>query len=234
MDSIAAYILENELKAGDKLPSQVDMAKQLNVSRTSLREALAQLEAREVIRQIQGMGTYVASNPDEMKSVVSMETSITDMILAAGKTPGTAEFIASWRPVFPEFAHCFPNHKELICIQRTRTADEEPFAISYAFMAPHIIESPDELSVHNREESLHRFIEEKVGQTLVYFEDNIEIVFPDEEVAAKLKVPTTQPIFKFIRFHYNKDKELIVFASDYFNIKTISVCTTRYRLFPRQ
>lgn len=34
----------------------------------------------------------------------------------------------------------------------------------------------------------------------MYFEDEIEIVFPNEEVVAKLKIPVSQPIYKFIRY----------------------------------
>ena len=132
LEALLDYILDSELKIGDKLPSQVRMSQKMNVSRTSLREALAQLEARGILKQVQGVGTFISFNPDEYKTSVSMETSITEMIRAAGKIPGTSEVILEWRPLPGEFTHCFQSNQEkFICIQRTRTANEEPFAICF-------------------------------------------------------------------------------------------------------
>ena len=55
MDSIKS----GELKPGDKLPTERDFALQLNVSRTSVREALRSLEILGVITSKVGSGTYI-------------------------------------------------------------------------------------------------------------------------------------------------------------------------------
>ena len=39
-DAIEKYILENNLKAGDKLPSERELAKMLSIGRNTLREGL--------------------------------------------------------------------------------------------------------------------------------------------------------------------------------------------------
>ncbi|QAR31850.1 FadR family transcriptional regulator [Geovibrio thiophilus] len=54
-------VLIGELKPGEKLPSERELAVQMGVSRPTLREALQKLEAHGFLKQIQGDGTYVQS-----------------------------------------------------------------------------------------------------------------------------------------------------------------------------
>lgn len=60
-DSIYRYIRNNELKPGDKLPSERSMAESLEISRNSLREALRLLEARGLLQVKTGKGVYLNS-----------------------------------------------------------------------------------------------------------------------------------------------------------------------------
>ncbi len=48
-DSIKRYIIENHLKPGNRLPREVDMCKQLSVSRNTMREALKALQKLGII-----------------------------------------------------------------------------------------------------------------------------------------------------------------------------------------
>ena len=230
--AISEFILNNNLQKGDRLPSQMAMAQQLNVSRTALREAIAQLEAIGVVEQTQGLGTFVAFNTDEYKTDIAMETSTTEMIRAMGKEPGTSEVRYEWRVIPPEFRNSFQDTDRLICVQRTRTADGEPFAVSYAYLAPGLVATPKEIEVHKQNESLFAFLEEYCGKIPLLFDDLIRIVYPDAVVSKKLEIPQTQAIFNFIRHQYSQDRELLVVASDFFNIESLSLQVTRYRLFP--
>jgi molybdopterin/thiamine biosynthesis adenylyltransferase/DNA-binding transcriptional regulator YhcF (GntR family) len=56
---LAASILDGELKPGDKLPSERNLIKQLNVSRATLREALKSLSETRLIEVKQGVGSFV-------------------------------------------------------------------------------------------------------------------------------------------------------------------------------
>lgn len=58
-DEIKNYIKSKRLQEGDKLPSMENLMNQLNVGRSSLREALSFLEAIEVIEVINGKGIFV-------------------------------------------------------------------------------------------------------------------------------------------------------------------------------
>lgn len=66
---ITAEIRSGTLRPGDKLPSEPDLAKQLQVGRTSLREAIRTLDTLGVLEVVRGRGTYVRQPPgDEVSS----------------------------------------------------------------------------------------------------------------------------------------------------------------------
>lgn len=58
--SIRAFIMEGNLKPGTELPPESEMAKQINVSKFSMREALRVLQAQGLIDITQGRRTRVA------------------------------------------------------------------------------------------------------------------------------------------------------------------------------
>lgn len=66
---IQDYITEQGLQQGDKLPSQEQLIGMMGVSRTSLREAVKTLEAKGVVRVLNGKGIYYAGNQNDALQV---------------------------------------------------------------------------------------------------------------------------------------------------------------------
>ena len=60
-DAIRAYIVDKQLKPGDPLPSEAELATQLDVGKTSVREALRRLEAHGVVEVRRGKGLFVGT-----------------------------------------------------------------------------------------------------------------------------------------------------------------------------
>ncbi len=59
-DMFCDFIFSGELKPGDKLPPENELAEQLCVGRNSLREAKKMLTAIGVLQEMRGSGTFVA------------------------------------------------------------------------------------------------------------------------------------------------------------------------------
>lgn len=59
---IQDYIQEENLKTGDKLPSQAGLIEMMGVSRTSLREAIKTMEAKGVLETKNGKGVFVKND----------------------------------------------------------------------------------------------------------------------------------------------------------------------------
>jgi DNA-binding FadR family transcriptional regulator len=58
-DAVRDFILDNKLQAGDPLPPETDLARQLGVSRNSVREAVKALESLGILESRRGSGLFV-------------------------------------------------------------------------------------------------------------------------------------------------------------------------------
>jgi GntR family transcriptional repressor for pyruvate dehydrogenase complex len=67
---IEQLIVDGGLQPGDRIPPERELAKTLGVSRASLREAMHELESRNLIDRRQGRGTTVASPSAERLSLL--------------------------------------------------------------------------------------------------------------------------------------------------------------------
>lgn len=71
--ALHGLILSGDLKPGDKLPSQRELAERLDVSRSTLREAIHKLVALGLVWPRQGVGTIVLQDGDPLRYMSSLE-----------------------------------------------------------------------------------------------------------------------------------------------------------------
>lgn len=64
-DAIMQYIKDNNLKNGDKIPSERELAQEFDTSRNSVREALRVLEKDHIIEVKMGKGAFITSEKSE-------------------------------------------------------------------------------------------------------------------------------------------------------------------------
>ena len=62
-DQIIQLIIDNDGKAGDKMPNEYELAEQLNVSRSTVREAIKALVSRNILEIKRGSGTFISEEP---------------------------------------------------------------------------------------------------------------------------------------------------------------------------
>lgn len=82
MDRITAYVQSEHLAEGERLPSERELRAQLNVGRSTVREALKALEALGLVQIRQGAGVFVGSSHAvgavEAPQVVPSDVAATD------------------------------------------------------------------------------------------------------------------------------------------------------------
>ena len=61
-NQIVLFIRENKLNEGDRLPVEAELMERLNVSRSTVREAIRSLSSRNIVTVKRGSGTYVSNS----------------------------------------------------------------------------------------------------------------------------------------------------------------------------
>ena len=61
--SLQDDILAGRLEPGSKLPTEKELARSFGVSRSAVREAIAQLRSAQLLRTHHGLGTFVVLDP---------------------------------------------------------------------------------------------------------------------------------------------------------------------------
>jgi DNA-binding FadR family transcriptional regulator len=69
LERIRAHVEETGLRAGDKLPSERDLAERLGVSRASIKQAIVVLEVQGLLESRHGGGTYLRSDQLDVEPV---------------------------------------------------------------------------------------------------------------------------------------------------------------------
>lgn len=110
VSQIEALIVDGTWGAGDRLPPERELAREFQVSRPSLREAIQKLEARGLVSRRQGGGTFVTSALDKQISDPLFELlarhpeSQFDLLEFRHALEGLASFFAAMRGTDQDFA----------------------------------------------------------------------------------------------------------------------------------
>ena len=86
MEAIEQYIVANHLQPGDPLPTESALCDSLGVSRSSVREALRQLKALEIVDVQQGRGAFVGD--------MTLRPLIKTVFLRSSTAPDSAEALS--------------------------------------------------------------------------------------------------------------------------------------------
>ena len=78
---IKKRISDGEWRIGDKIPNEQILAKEMNVSRTTIREAIKLLISSHILRIERGVGTFVIEVPDSLLEISDASRCDTNMMV---------------------------------------------------------------------------------------------------------------------------------------------------------
>ncbi|MGJ8692440.1 MAG: pyruvate dehydrogenase complex transcriptional repressor PdhR [Thalassotalea sp.] len=163
-------IVEGDLQAGEQLPPERELAKQFEVSRPSLREAIQKLEAKGLVVRKQGGGTFVCDNllsglSDPLFDLISKKNnSQLDLLEFRLGVEGMAAYYAATRGT-PDDLRCIQAAYDNIEVaQLENSARREAQAVFDFYMAIcqashnavilHIVRSMASLLIDNLEQNI--------------------------------------------------------------------------------
>ena len=193
------------LKAGDILPGEHRLCEQFKVSRTVVRQALAQLEYQGVIERVKGKGTFVARQKVP-ESLVHTLTGLYEEVAARGghvrSEVRRQEIIAADDDVADSLG--VPPQSPVVVIERLRFVDEEPWSWTTTYL-PHDIGS---LVVHEdlRDQSLYALLATH-GMRAVRGVRSAEAASADRAQAALLKVGIGKALLVLRSISYDENEQ---------------------------
>lgn len=98
VEQVEHAILKGELKPGDQLPAERELAEQFGVSRTAVREAVKALREKGLVEAFSGRGTFVTNGTSQ-----AMRQSL-DLITRIGGPDGSAQLAEVRAILEPEIA----------------------------------------------------------------------------------------------------------------------------------
>jgi len=192
-ESLRSSITTGKLKAGDKIPTEVELSEKYNISRVTVRKAVSELVEEGYLVRKQGKGTFVQSQKIERK-VVHL-TSFTAACEAHGLK-------ASSKTVKREIILPASNDKkrlqleeddQLLFIQRVRYADEQPLMLENNYFSfkkyKFLLEENLQGSIYQLLQDKYQIILNNPGET------SLELVRALDDVASLLDVPIGEPLF---------------------------------------
>lgn len=231
-DQAKAYIKQRILDgdfAGERIPAETELAAELGVSRTTIRDALSRLESEGVIYRKQGAGTFVNEPGLQIKTRLEEIWSYEAILEAHGYTPATRILGVDVQPAPEAVAgqlQIAPGDP-LITVRKLFLEDEEPVILTInqvpaAFVtAPY---EPDDWKV-----PIFRFLSTFGSQHLSYYLSEIVPVLAGADIAEALHVEPGSALLSFDELGYNDENNPILHTNSYFRDDLL-----RLRLIRRQ
>lgn len=212
-EEILNKIRTNEYKTGDKIPTEHELCRLFDVSRTTIRTALNQLTVEGYLVRHQGRGTFVADQKVK-QTLTQTAKRYKDQVAVQGKE---AEIKVVSLQVIPaaewlEHELQVPANAPIQRIERVRFANGEPTQYEIAYIpwdvAPGITKDHAETSLY---ESLENDFDIHITQTT----EKVEIILADEKLTEYLYIEKDAPCF-YIETIAENGHGRIEFSKSYF------------------
>jgi GntR family transcriptional regulator len=225
VEQLRAMIQSGELPAGSQLPSEPELAKTLNISRSTLRAALSYLENEGSILRRRGVGTFVADRRS-LYNNLNINCGVTQIIKATGAVPGTSEIHLDVQPASRRLEESLrvPLGTPTIIIERVRTADKKPVSISVDHIAvsrladkmgmeESIARIRSYLEVH---QSIYEYVEQELELAIAHATAWLRPMIADTNMARSLDVPLHSPILYLEQIDYDIEGAPLLLTDEYF------------------
>ncbi|MDD5368177.1 MAG: GntR family transcriptional regulator [Anaerolineaceae bacterium] len=212
----ALAVLIAETPPGTRLPSEPDLARQMGVSRATLREAMRTYEGQGLIRRRQGVGTFIVGHTQVIESglevLESIETMASKIHLNVSMGDFQVTMIQADEAEVSEMG--VGQGAELVQVARVIQAENRPVAYLVDIL-PNDVMTPDELQTGFTGSVLDLLLKH---ETLVLANSRTEIraVAAPADIARALQIQRGDVLLQFIAYLYTTTGRVIDFSYSYF------------------
>jgi Transcriptional regulators len=229
-ENLKKQISTGKYKPGDVLPSEADLIREYNISRTTVRLAFGLITNAGLVRREQGRGTIVVS---QVRSLLPKLASFTEEVARLGRTPGTVLISKEEAELSIEAANelLLNVDQKVLKVVRLRMADDEPIGLAISWL--NILEFPSLQEIRGDELSLYDVFEKQLNLKVLNAVETIRADVADKSVAKELQIKVGAPVLRMDRTTYVQSESgkavPVEFVQGFFNGVVYSAQVELYR-----
>ena len=214
-----------ELKAGDAVASERELAKAHKVSLMTARHALAGLEREGLVERRRGAGTFVAAPKIHFNKLMSY----TEHMSSRGLTPRSRVLLSKVIEDEQEIAARLglPAASRMVKIVRLRLTGEEPFALETCYLPAK--EYSGLASAPLGRSSLFGALKHDYGVELAYADEEIDATAADTNLADLLALPKGSAILRIRQVIYSTNGKATIYVVGYYRSERHTLFVRRFR-----
>lgn len=198
---IKIQIQADILKAGDKLITEDSLCKALNISRTTVRQAMDRLVEEGLINRYRGKGSYVADQ--KLKRNINYMYNFSDNIRDAGAEPTSMVIqhkIVDVDENVAELLQLPRGQSKAFLLKRLRCANNEPIILETTYIPSYLCPGIEKLDFSTA--SLYSTLINNYSLSLYHAVETIEAILIDSSEAKHLKCKPKGPGYRIERISH--------------------------------
>jgi len=201
--------------AGQRLPSEPVLAKQMGVSRATLRDAMRTFETQGLIRRRQGSGTFVVGKVQALESGLEVLESLETMASRLNLEISVSNLSVEHETADEDIARNLNLDVgvPLLCIRRVIRADDRPVAYLVDILPEDVLQIND-LPADFRGSVLDFFLSR--GDSLKTSRANISAIGATAEVAKELEIQRGDVLLHFYSQLFDNNGRVVDYSLSYF------------------
>lgn len=201
-DLLLQSLEAGEYKPGESIPSEQELASRFQVSQGTVRKAIDELSAENVLIRRQGKGTFVATHHED--EVRYRFLRLTADNAQENKRPQSQFLSCAEQEPSAQHKRVFEleRNEKVICIKRVMNLLEHPTIYEEIYLPSTVFKEMSlDLLIKNRA-PLYGLFESKFGVQLIRCDEKLRAVLATPEVATLLHIPPDSPLLCIERVSY--------------------------------
>src|SRR5215813_3008852 len=223
--AIRQRIDAGELKPGDAVTSERELAKIHRVSLMTARHALAGLEREGIVERRRGAGTFVAPPRIHFNKLMSYTEQMSSRGLAPNSKVITFKTIEDEEEIAARLN--LPAASRMVKVERVRHTSKEPFALESCYLPAN--EFPGLVRAALGRSSLFATLERDYAVEITYADEQVDATAADTRVAQLLEVPRGSPVLRMRQVIHASNGKAIVYVIGFYRSERHSLFIRRFR-----
>jgi GntR family transcriptional regulator len=223
--AILKRIDAGQLRPGDAVASERELARIHQVSLMTARHALASLEREGIVERRRGIGTFVSAPKIHFNKLMSYTEQMAGRSLTASSKVLFAKLIDTETEAAARLS--LPPTSSVIKLERLRHAAGEPFALETCYLSA--AEFPGLLDAPIGRDSLFGILERNYKVELGYADEEVDATAADPRIAELLSVPRRDPLLRIRQLIYSTKGKAIMYVLGFYRSDSHNLVIRRFR-----